>query len=483
MNVKKAIATLVLFALAFGTLFGLCESNTMAASETYKMSDEYKSSKYYEHFKRVELTGDQATDVLAIALSQLGYHEGNGNGDRDGMNSAGTKNFVEYNVMYGKLDNLEGNGLSYGYAWCASFVNWCLRQAGVDKKASGSEVSCRRWLADCQDMGIYVEKKGYTPKAGDLIFFKDANSAVTSTHIGIVLYSDENRVYTIEGNASNGSALSTNGHYVCLRSYKLSDSYIVAYATPKYKTDDAVSRVDYSGNNMSSGLYISKSEMNVYSDKEMSKKTDVLGAYELLTVKERYGDCFKISYVKDGKECDGYAKAEKKAVQISSDGASVSVDLVHDAENEIYERYSLLPSSEITLQAPQTDRENAGFVGWRVKETGELLQIGDVIRDVDEEMTLVAEWDDTKYTVIFKDADGSVLKEINGFYGEKLDPPAVKDGSFKDWGVDKLPATITESITYTATYSTKSAGCNATVTLGAQPILIAIPLALKKREK
>ena len=44
MNVKKAIATLVLFALTFGTLFGLCESNTMAASETYKMSDEYKGS-------------------------------------------------------------------------------------------------------------------------------------------------------------------------------------------------------------------------------------------------------------------------------------------------------------------------------------------------------------------------------------------------------------------------------------------------------
>ena len=110
------------------------------------------------------------------------------------------------------------------------------------------------------------------------------------------------------------------------------------------------------------------------------------------------------------------------------------------------------------------------------------MRVGYVIRDIDEKMTLFAEWDDTKYTVIFKDADGSVLKEINGFYGEKLDPPAVKDGSFKNWGVDRLPATITESITYTATYSTRSAGCNATVTLGALPTLLAPPFALKRKK-
>ena len=488
MNIKKATTLLVFFALMIGTVSGLCIVDTSAATETYQMSEEYKSSKYYEHLGRIELTGDQATDVIAIALSQLGYHEGDGDADLDGMNTAGSRNFVEYNVLYGKLDNQEGNGLSYGYAWCAAFVNWCLRQARVEKTASGTEVSCRRWLADCKDMGIYEAKKDYVPKTADLIFFKDAGSSVTSTHIGIVLYSDENRVYTIEGNASSGSALSTAGHYVCLKSYKLSDSYIVAYASPKYKTDETVLKVDRSGESMSSGLYISKGEMNVYSDKEMSKKTDVLGAYELLTVKERYGDCFKISYEKDGKTCEGYAKATKKAVQISSDGSTESVELIHDAQNEYVTRYAVLPSSEITLPEPDVTSETAGFMGWRVAETGELLQVGDTLGDVDKKMTLVAEWDETLYTVTFADSDGKVLKEIKGYYGDVVEPPEVDSERFEGWGIDNIPAKITENAVYTAVYSENPStfGCRSSAAFSILPSLLALGLSIcfasKKRK-
>ncbi len=480
MKIKKALAATVLFALIITTASGLCTVEISAVTETYQLSEEYKSSKYYEHLGRIELTGDQATDVLAIALSQLGYHEGDGDADLDGMNASGTKNFVEYNVLYGKLDNQEGNGLSYGYAWCAAFVNWCLRQARVEKTASGSEVSCRRWLADCKDMGIYVAKDGYAPKTADLIFFRDADSAVTSTHIGMVLYSDENRVYTIEGNASNGSTLSTAGHYVCLKSYKLSDSYIVAYATPKYKTDETAPRVDYSGTNMSSGLYISKGEMNVYSDEEMSKKIDVLGAYELLTVKERYGDVFKISYQKDGKTCEGYAKAAKKAVQISSDGATVPIEFVHDEKNEYVTRYAVLPSTTITLPDPEITSETAGFVGWELTETGELLQPGDTLSDIDKKTTLVAEWDEALYTVTFADRDGKVLKEIKGYYGTFIEPPEIDDKHFEGWGVDEPPTTITESIVYTAVYSEKSnaLGCRSSVTASVLPSILALGLSI-----
>ncbi|MBE6684491.1 MAG: CHAP domain-containing protein [Ruminococcaceae bacterium] len=488
MNIKKALACLVLFALMITTTSGLCTLETSAVTETYQVSEEYKSSKYYEHLGRIELTGDQATDVIAIALSQLGYHEGDGDSDLDGMNSSGTKNFVEYNVLYGKLDNQEGNGLSYGYAWCASFVNWCLRQSRVEKTASGSEVSCRRWLADCKDMGIYVEKKNYAPKTADLIFFKDAGSSVTSTHIGMVLYSDENRVYTIEGNASSGSALSTAGHYVCLRSYKLSDKYIVGYASPKYKTDETALKVDHSGEEMSSGLYISKGEINVYSDEKMSENSDVLGAYELLTVKERYGDCFKISYQKDGKTYGGYAKAAKKAVQISSDGATEAIELIHDAENEYVTRFAVLPSTTIALPDPEITRETSGFVGWKVIETGELLQSGDTLSDIDKKTILVAQWDETLYTVTFADSDGKVLKEIKGYYGDLVEPPEVDDECFEGWGVDEIPAKITESIVYTAVYSEKpnAFGCRSSVAVSILPSLIALGLsvcfAIQKRK-
>ncbi len=480
MKTKKALAVLVLFALMITTASSLCTLGTSAVTETYQVSEEYKSGKYYEHLRRIELTGDQATDVISIALSQLGYHEGDSDADLDGMNFEGTKNFVEYNVLYGKLDNQEGNGLSYGYAWCAAFVNWCLRQARVEKTASGTEVSCRRWLADCKDMGIYVEKDGYAPKTADLIFFKDADSSVTSTHIGIVLYSDENRVYTIEGNASSGSALSIAGHYVCLKSYKLSDSYIVAYASPKYKTDENVLKVDRSGTEMSSGLYISKSEMNVYSDEVSGKKIDELGAYELFTVKERYGDFFKICYKKGGKMCEGYVKAAKKSVQISSDGATEAIELIHDAESEYVTRYAVLPSTSIPLPDPVIASETAGFVGWKATETGELLQAGDTLSDIDKKTTLVAEWDETLYTVTFADADGKVIKEIKGYYGSVIEPPEIDDEYFEGWGVDELPAKITESIVYTAAYSERPSalGCKSTMMVSILPSLLALGLSM-----
>lgn len=486
MQIQKAITVLVLVALIFGVSFELCAFDASAVTETYKMSEEYKSSKYYEHLKKIELTGDQANDVIAIALSQLGYHEGDSDADLGGMNPEGTKNFVEYNVLRGKLDNQEGNGLSYGYAWCASFVNWCLRQARVEKNASGSEVSCRRWLADCKDMEIYVNKDGYAPKTADLIFFRDADSAVTSTHIGIVLYSDEERVYTIEGNASNGSPLSADGHYVCLKSYKLSDSYIVAYATPKYKVDKTVLPIDRTGEIMSSGIYISKTEVNVYSDLEMSQKTDLVEACELLSVIERYGDCFKIKYKNDGKIREGYAKLEKAAVQITSDGTTESVELIHDAKGEHVTRYAVRPSTVITLPKSDTMSNTSGFVGWRTADTGELLSAGTMLIDIDKKTTLIAEWDETLYTVTFADPDGRILKEIKGYYGEQLEPPAVDSERFDGWGIDEIPTSITGNATYTAVYSEKDIthGCNSSVNLTLLPIaLVFLACFAQKRKK
>ena len=178
---------------------------TSAAAAKYNMTNEYKSGRFYKNLTSLSLSGDGARDTVAIAMSQVGYHEGDGESDFDGETNTGTKDFVEYNVLYGKLDNNQGNGMSYGYYWCASFVNWCLRQAGVPESATaGVEVSCQRWFADCKAEGIYRSKGGYIPKLGDIIFFKDKGSAVDSTHVGLVRYSDGNYVYTVEGNTSNG---------------------------------------------------------------------------------------------------------------------------------------------------------------------------------------------------------------------------------------------------------------------------------------
>ncbi|MBQ3981854.1 MAG: CHAP domain-containing protein, partial [Treponema sp.] len=150
------------------------------------------------------MTGDQRYDLIAVALSQVGYHEGNSDADMDGQNYSGNRNFVEYTRLYGKLDNGEGNGTSYGYAWCAAFVSWCLRQARIPEDLVITEVSCPRFIKFLSSAGIYRTRESrYSPLPGDLIFFKNAGSTATSTHIGIVVGTSDGYVYTVEGNADD----------------------------------------------------------------------------------------------------------------------------------------------------------------------------------------------------------------------------------------------------------------------------------------
>ena len=240
MKFGKIFVSLAAFLLAVSLL---CVS-TFAVTPSYKVSSDYKDTLYYDNLLAFELTGDGATDVIAVALSQLGYHEGNNDGDLDGGNAGGSKNFVEYNVLFGKLDNGEGNGYSYGYAWCAAFVNWCLRQARVDERLTGGMyVSCHAWRNWFINEGAkygasyHARTDDYIPKKGDLIFYKSltATHSRATDHIGIVLKCEDGVVYAIEGNGDNR---------VALHEYTLGNRYIVGYGSIAYKTAD-VPEVDY----------------------------------------------------------------------------------------------------------------------------------------------------------------------------------------------------------------------------------------------
>ena len=43
-----------------------------ALTAVHNVSEEYRQSPYYRHLRDLELTGDQRTDVVLVALSQLG---------------------------------------------------------------------------------------------------------------------------------------------------------------------------------------------------------------------------------------------------------------------------------------------------------------------------------------------------------------------------------------------------------------------------
>ena len=62
---------------------------------SYSGSSSYKSGKYYTNLTKVTLTGDQRTDIVNIANSQIGYQEGASSSELSGT-VKGSGNYTEY---------------------------------------------------------------------------------------------------------------------------------------------------------------------------------------------------------------------------------------------------------------------------------------------------------------------------------------------------------------------------------------------------
>lgn len=152
---------------------------------------------------KIKVTGERKRDyiphLLAIALAEEGYREWTDSND----------------TKYG-----EWNNCNYE-AWCATFVSWCLNNAGVPKEICIRSISVRVYETTYRSKGQFMLKEEYQPKAGDLIIFSSAGAS----HIGIVVSSDSTTVYTIEGNT---------GNMVAQRSYPLMHKEITGYIIPDY---------------------------------------------------------------------------------------------------------------------------------------------------------------------------------------------------------------------------------------------------------
>ncbi len=224
-----------------------------ALSPTYRnMTSAYRQSRYYLNLETLTLRGDGATDLVMVAMSQLGYHEGNNVWQCHGENrSFGSANYVEYNYYHGKIDQ-NGNGrLTYSYPWCASFVSWCARMAGIDQDVLPDSLNCAAWVRQFRQRGEFHPASAiYIPQQGDLIFFRAAGSTALATHVGIVRYECNGLVYTIEGNRGNA---------VQLAAYDLTNTTIVGYATPDYR-ENASTAIDYLLDAYTKGNYIIAAE-------------------------------------------------------------------------------------------------------------------------------------------------------------------------------------------------------------------------------
>ena len=237
------------------------------------ISSSYASGKYYQHLQQVTLTGDGVTDTLSVAISQLGYQESGSVYSLAGTTSGSSGDYTEYNYNMGSI-----NG--YAYYWCATFVAWSLYQGGATNQNTQSawcrfhmgdinyiwrEVSCSYWANQLKNFSGYFKYSAYnggsyTPKAGDLIFFRSDIS-----HIGIVRYSAGGYVYTIEGNTTDASGVESNGGGVYLKSYSLSSSSIYGYGCLPYASNASAPKIDWTGANPTEGQYITNAATAVSS--------------------------------------------------------------------------------------------------------------------------------------------------------------------------------------------------------------------------
>ena len=124
-------------------------------------SPSYKTSKWYDAVHELKLTGDYAKDIVMIARSQLGYHEGNSFDEQHGNNTKGNKDFAEYNYFYGDP----------GTMWCGEFVDWCYAMAGVPDELYSLSSSDNEYDNQHKWEDTVYAGGSYKLKPGDVIMF------------------------------------------------------------------------------------------------------------------------------------------------------------------------------------------------------------------------------------------------------------------------------------------------------------------------
>lgn len=215
------------------------------------------------------LTGDQRTDIINVAIGELG-------------NTNGSK----YTFGAGNV------------SWCAYFISWCARQANIDS----SIIKTNGW-ADADDFGVkYYPRGSYTPKKGDIIIFDyypynpKTPASAYGDHVGLVEYVEGNTVHTIEGNSI------PKPNAVRRHSYSLSDTDIKGYGVPNYKGSTPVKHTVNSnyGKNFVAYLNNPSRQTPVYDESHNLVSGRYISGNDPCTIHEVYTDgCCKVSYVTD----------------------------------------------------------------------------------------------------------------------------------------------------------------------------------------
>lgn len=166
--------------------FALCPAAARAAYDP-GAGAAYAEGIYGQRLAQVQLTGDYCTDIVSVALSQVGYHEGSDRAGYSGTEYEGCRNYTEYGISFG-LDA----------SWCAMFISWCARRAEIPSSVLNNATMAVAGSGRMCFHIPYYSRGTCVPKSGDLIFFYHSDY-----HVGIVVETAADRIVTVEGNSAN----------------------------------------------------------------------------------------------------------------------------------------------------------------------------------------------------------------------------------------------------------------------------------------
>ena len=178
--------------------------------------------------KRMVRMMSKPSDIVSIALAELGYKEKASNASLDDKTAnAGANNWTKYARDLAAAGYYNGN--KNGFAWCDVFVDWVFFKAyGA---VEGQRIQCQTGPlgAGCVFSAQYYQQKGRydkTPRVGDQVFFQTGGQI---GHTGIVVDVTASTIVTVEGNSSDQVKKNT---------YNRSNSNIAGYGHPLYSNAD-----------------------------------------------------------------------------------------------------------------------------------------------------------------------------------------------------------------------------------------------------
>ena len=403
---------------------------------------------------------------MNVARSQLGYHEGDNTSQLHGE-SSGSSNYTEYGYWYGT--QVQGHSGGSYYAWCAYFISWCARQAGIPTSIiSNASYACAGSdNGDFKNLDFY-NRGSYTPKVGDLVFFDWPGDEYHWDHVEIVIGVSSSEVTTLGGNTGDNNVKS--------RKWSLSNSNIRGYGVPKYTTGSTPSPDPTPTPAPSGGV------QDLTNPKNPNKySTPPSGTYLNVGDSGNYVRWLQACLNQCGYSCDvdgqfGYGTAEalkgfQRAYSLTVDGgfgpecrtkilevltvAAPTITTAYDANGT---RVTISGSSGTTIfyttngstPTESSNKYNGSFVlngAATVKAVA--MQNCRYNSHVSSYGITV-----TKHTVTFKDWNGTVLKTQSVYHTGAATAPAnpTRTGyTFTGW--DKAFTNVTANLVVTAQYS------------------------------